>query len=275
MESELGSLKQGLKKARRNAGLTQTELASKLNVHVKTVMNWEQGKATPSLENLIQLSEELSCDLDHLTGKLSEPTHDIQFIHDQTGLSADAIKKLMSLKDTGMDEVISDILTNDGFDKLLSSIISSVDYTEMYWNGLFDGKQKREPSHEQKGIADFIASQDLIRVLDKLRERVKEKEGKRYASDFIHALQEKDRYEAVCKLHGYIAFLEETGDLKSFKSADDAARKWLKENKPGSTFNAVTEDEDREELFRIWHDTNYADLIEISYSEWRRKYGKE
>ena len=40
---KLYSLKEGLKRARKEAGLTQADLAEKMGVHIKTVMNWEQG----------------------------------------------------------------------------------------------------------------------------------------------------------------------------------------------------------------------------------------
>ena len=93
---KLYSLKDGLKRARKGAGLTQAELAEKMDVHIKTVMNWEQGIAEPSLETLMELTELYHCDLDYLTGRLDQKTHDLQFIHDQTGLSEKAIGKLQS-----------------------------------------------------------------------------------------------------------------------------------------------------------------------------------
>ena len=94
---KLYSLKEGLKRARKEAGLTQAELAETMNVHIKTVMNWEQGIAEPPLGTLMDLTELYHCDLDYLTGRLDQKTHDLQFIHDQTGLSEKAIEKLQSL----------------------------------------------------------------------------------------------------------------------------------------------------------------------------------
>ena len=93
----LYSLKEGLKRARKGAGLTQADLAEKMGVHIKTVMNWEQGIAEPPLGTLMELTELYHCDLDYLTGRLDQKTHDLQFIHDQTGLSEKAIEKLQSL----------------------------------------------------------------------------------------------------------------------------------------------------------------------------------
>lgn len=92
----LYSLKEGLKRARKEAGLTQAELAETMGVHIKTVMNWEQGIAEPPLGTLMELTELYHCDLDYLTGRLDQKTHDLQFIHDQTGLSEKAIEKLQS-----------------------------------------------------------------------------------------------------------------------------------------------------------------------------------
>ena len=99
---KLYSLKEGLKRARKEAGLTQAELTEILKSkgiasHIKTVMNWEQGIAEPSLGTLMDLTELYHCDLDYLTGRLDQKTHDLQFIHDQTGLSEKAIEKLQSL----------------------------------------------------------------------------------------------------------------------------------------------------------------------------------
>ena len=94
---KLYSLSEGLKRARKEAGLTQAQLAEKYGVHIKTVMNWEQGIAEPSLGTLMDLTEIYHCDLDYLTGRLDQKTHDLQFIHDQTGLSEKAIEKLQSL----------------------------------------------------------------------------------------------------------------------------------------------------------------------------------
>jgi len=93
---KLYSLKEGLKRARKESGLTQAELADRMNVHIKTVMNWEQGIAEPPLGTLMDLTELYHCDLDYLTGRLDQKTHDLQFIHDQTGLSEKAIEKLQS-----------------------------------------------------------------------------------------------------------------------------------------------------------------------------------
>ncbi len=98
----LYSLKDGLKRAREEAGLTQASLTKQLKAqgivsHKHTIENWEQGRNAPSLHTLMKLTEFYDCDLDYLTGRIDCKTHDLQFIHDQTGLTEDAILKIKSL----------------------------------------------------------------------------------------------------------------------------------------------------------------------------------
>ena len=52
------------------AGLTQTDLAAKMNVSRDTVSSWENGGAV-SVENLAKMAAEFNCSLDWLAG-LSE-----------------------------------------------------------------------------------------------------------------------------------------------------------------------------------------------------------
>lgn len=117
IEKALG-LKRGLKRARKEAGLTQQGLADTIGVFIKTVMNWEQGKAEPSLGTLMKLTELYHCDLDYLTGRLDQKTHDLQFIHDQTGLSEKAIEKLQRV--AGNAQALSFMIEDPDFSYLLA-----------------------------------------------------------------------------------------------------------------------------------------------------------
>lgn len=50
-------LKDNLKSARKAKGLSQEELAIKLNVVRQTISKWEQGLSVPDAEMLISISE--------------------------------------------------------------------------------------------------------------------------------------------------------------------------------------------------------------------------
>ena len=57
MTRKLPIWSQQLKAFRRSAGLTQTELASKLGITKKTVAEWEQGRQEPSARRYVQLAK--------------------------------------------------------------------------------------------------------------------------------------------------------------------------------------------------------------------------
>lgn len=57
-----------LKKLRKEKKLTQTELATKLNISQKSYSNWESGKAEPTLDNIVKLANILDTTTDELLG---------------------------------------------------------------------------------------------------------------------------------------------------------------------------------------------------------------
>ena len=55
-----------IRDARKDRGLTQIELASRLNVNQAVVSYWETDKSLPTLENAIAISNVLDISLDHI-----------------------------------------------------------------------------------------------------------------------------------------------------------------------------------------------------------------
>ncbi len=62
-------LKDNIKSIRKSKGLSQEELAIKLNVVRQTISKWEQGLSVPDAELLIKVSEELDVSVSTLLGK--------------------------------------------------------------------------------------------------------------------------------------------------------------------------------------------------------------
>ena len=124
----LHSLAEGLKRARKEAGYTQEELAEYLNDRghgcLSSVRNWEQGKNPPSMENLLHLCEFYDCDLDYLIGRIDCKTHDLQFIHEKTGLSEAAIRKLITWKEDSTDSSLNTNRWPDYLSKMIESDLS-------------------------------------------------------------------------------------------------------------------------------------------------------
>lgn len=62
-------LKDNLKKARLNAGLTQKEVAERLGVAQQQYARWEQGQRNPKIEVLDRLAEIFNTTTDALKGR--------------------------------------------------------------------------------------------------------------------------------------------------------------------------------------------------------------
>ena len=59
---------------RKEKGISQTELAKRMNVSRQAVSKWEQGSSSPDTERLIQLAEILGTEVEYLaTGVHPEP----------------------------------------------------------------------------------------------------------------------------------------------------------------------------------------------------------
>jgi len=55
-----------LKEKRKDLGLTQQEVADKLNVSRQTISNWEVGKSYPDTPTLIEISNFYNLSLDYM-----------------------------------------------------------------------------------------------------------------------------------------------------------------------------------------------------------------
>lgn len=95
---EIMTLADKLKEARKNAGLTQIELAEKLCVSRQAITKWESGKGIPDVDNLRMISKVLNISIDFLLD--DEEVLDKTVIREQINLN-DYVKegKLRSKKD--------------------------------------------------------------------------------------------------------------------------------------------------------------------------------
>lgn len=90
---EIGKRIQG---RRKQMGLTQEQLADKMDVSIQMVSNLERGNKSIRIENLIKLSEILNISTDYiLTGK--ETTEDMQVLIEQMTSLSQKERKMMKL----------------------------------------------------------------------------------------------------------------------------------------------------------------------------------
>lgn len=90
---EIGKRIQG---RRKQMGLTQEQLADKMDVSIQMVSNLERGNKSIRIENLIKLSEILNISTDYiLTGK--ETAEDMQVLTEQMASLSQKERKMMKL----------------------------------------------------------------------------------------------------------------------------------------------------------------------------------
>lgn len=92
------------------------KLAYQINIKGQTISNYENGKTLPDAEILCKLANKLNCTTDYLSLKEDAPTHESSDIVKATGLSSDAVTRLIFYHDT-----IDDLTT----ERFLSDLICS------------------------------------------------------------------------------------------------------------------------------------------------------
>lgn len=69
-----------LKELRKQAHLTQVELASKLVIVQSSYADWERGKKKPTQENLVKIAQILNVSVDYLVGNSEEKNDELDNI---------------------------------------------------------------------------------------------------------------------------------------------------------------------------------------------------
>ena len=69
-----------LKKLRKDTGLTQVDVASKLGISQQAYASWERGIKKPTQENLVKIAQVLNVSVDYLVGNSEEKTDELDNI---------------------------------------------------------------------------------------------------------------------------------------------------------------------------------------------------
>ena len=69
-----------LKDLRKQAGLTQVDVAEKLGISQPSYASWERGIKKPTQENLVKIAQVLNVSVDYLVGNSEERTDELDNI---------------------------------------------------------------------------------------------------------------------------------------------------------------------------------------------------
>lgn len=90
------SVGKNIKKFRKLSGLSQCELASKLNVSNRTISSWEIDRTKPSMDDVNKMIEIFGCTMDDIvTTTIEEISDEERTILSQYRLADDATKDMI------------------------------------------------------------------------------------------------------------------------------------------------------------------------------------
>ncbi len=81
---------------RKNANLSQRELAEKVNISKTNIGFYEIGRSEPNIENLIKLADYFNCSVDYLIGHQSS---DIIYFDSLTSIQKKLVELIQKLND--------------------------------------------------------------------------------------------------------------------------------------------------------------------------------
>lgn len=97
-----------LKKIRKEAGITQKELADKIGVSRTTIAGYETEGKEPSYDNLIKIARALNCSLDVLLdyqNKENQSDHQVKLFYEKLSQREDLQLLLKETEDLNPDSV--------------------------------------------------------------------------------------------------------------------------------------------------------------------------
>ncbi len=135
---DLGS---NIKKYRKEAGLTQKELAEMLGVAVGTIQQYESGKRQPRLEMINRIAGALDMgvrrlypDFSYEEWKKTETYKDAQLQNTHDPLRPQLMSHFQKLNDFGKEEAV----------KRVEELTEIKKYTKEYWNKLKEQLEKAD-----------------------------------------------------------------------------------------------------------------------------------
>lgn len=91
-----------LKKLRKEAGLTQVDVAEKLGISQPAYASWERGVKKPTQDNLVKIAQVLNVSVDYLVGNSEEKTDEL-----------DSIELLFRMNSKGLTKEEKDIFKKE------------------------------------------------------------------------------------------------------------------------------------------------------------------
>lgn len=166
-------LNEKIAELRKEAGLTQQQLASALQVSAAAVSKWETGVSVPDIETLCALADYFQVTMDALMGRVSSQPRAVLFLYDRKGESqARQTLARHNIAVSGVAETLSqtaELLGKGDADYLIVLSLSNVpEYVSDKLSGLTEGRKIKRLTvttgeEEQLGMALDMLLQSFVK----------------------------------------------------------------------------------------------------------------
>lgn len=237
--------------------VTIKDFADYLGMNRQSVDRYYNGERLPDLPSIHQICKKMNVSADWLIdiSNVYQPSADLKSVNKLTGLSAEAIEKLISLNGSGMDETLSDIFADKNIDSLLKHIRIATDKAEMIWEDVFLMPSATKTIEDvDTEIADFIVSKTFLQIIANVRNTVVQRKGNL-----------SDRAVQVVKAKNIKELIAQAIDK-------DNTEQDVKERLQYLHFLS---DEERQMIIDAWKRYTSGDkaFMQFSYEEWAREFG--
>ena len=169
---------EAIRHIREENGLSQESFAERIGVERGTVSTWERGLTPISSTCALMICSEFGCDTDYIFGRMDYKTRDLKFLCEQTGLSEDAITKIISWKNSNdrsglFVDYLSQMIEDTRFDELMGSFLDMVSSAKC-WRKSYESNQRYGMEQERN---NYVAYQfDLAKNVTSIADSIVEKE---------------------------------------------------------------------------------------------------
>lgn len=168
-----------LKELRNENQISQTELATALNISNRTISMYEQGNSEPNADILSKIANYFDVTTDYLIGITNSKKPANRVISDELNLSDEAIDILKELPLTvayengiSLSDVLNAMITNPKFKKLLRSILLHISRNQFDWERFCDFITQHVPGEtnldEAKRLSQAAITDEFNSLLSEL-----------------------------------------------------------------------------------------------------------
>lgn len=153
----------------KSGSTSQEKTAAALNITRQTFGNWLNGRFQPDMDAVLRLADYYDVSVDYLLGRTKVRPLDNKMIAacSETDLTEDAVRTLSAMEDDQAADVLSDMITDPEFGRLMELIRTKINDDDRV---IEYGEGDEAVTARQSDIIDFNIGKVIGSMCDRIRE---------------------------------------------------------------------------------------------------------